>query len=41
VVDDGTAPPADPVRTTRVGLSQAGEFPWRWYVEGNPNVSRR
>jgi DNA-3-methyladenine glycosylase len=41
VVDDGGAPPTDPVTTTRVGLSAGAEHPWRWYVDGDPNVSRR
>jgi DNA-3-methyladenine glycosylase len=38
--DDGTAPPADLVQTTRVGLTNGAESPWRWYVPGDPNVSR-
>jgi DNA-3-methyladenine glycosylase len=39
--DDGTPPPADPVQATRIGLSAGAEHPWRWYVAGDPNVSRR
>ena len=41
IVDDGVAPPTEPVQTLRVGLSAGGEHPWRWYVAGDPNVSKR
>ena len=41
IVDDGVAPPADPVVTARIGIRHAAEEPWRWYVPGNPNVSKR
>jgi DNA-3-methyladenine glycosylase len=41
VIDDGTPPPSDPVVTTRVGITLAAGEPWRFYVPGNPNVSRR
>jgi DNA-3-methyladenine glycosylase len=40
IVDDGTAPPEHPGRSTRIGLSAGAEHPWRWFVEGDPNVSR-
>ena len=41
IVDDGTAPPSEPVVTGRVGVSRAAEENWRWYVSGDINVSRR
>lgn len=41
IVDDGVAPPDQPVQTTRVGLTKGADLPWRWYVEDDPNVSRR
>ena len=41
IVDDGVPPPVAPVATTRVGITRAVEQPWRWYVPGDPHVSRR
>ena len=40
LADDGTPPPADPANSRRVGLTSGAEHPWRWYVPGDPNVSR-
>ena len=40
VLDDGVVV-GDIVQTTRVGISVAVDEPWRWYVAGDPNVSRR
>jgi DNA-3-methyladenine glycosylase len=41
IVDDGVPPPAEPVIATRIGLTRGAESPWRWYVPGDPHVSRR
>ena len=40
VIDDGNAPPEAPGNTRRVGLVAGAEHPWRWFVPGDPNVSR-
>lgn len=40
LLDDGVAPPDAPVVRARVGISRAVEHPWRWYVPGDPHVSR-
>jgi DNA-3-methyladenine glycosylase len=40
LVRGDTPPPADPVVTTRIGISRAIDRPWRWHVPGDPNVSR-
>ncbi len=41
IVDDGMAPPARPGRSQRIGIRVATDRPWRWYVPGDPNLSRR
>jgi DNA-3-methyladenine glycosylase len=33
-------PQTDIVQTTRIGISQAKDVPWRWYIAGNPYVSK-
>jgi DNA-3-methyladenine glycosylase len=42
VLDDGTPPPRRPVVTARVGLrsGRGDHHPWRFFVPGEPNVSR-
>lgn len=40
IADDGVHPPAEPPSSPRVGLTVAAEVPWRWWVEGDPNVSK-
>jgi DNA-3-methyladenine glycosylase len=40
LVDDGVAPPARPGQSTRIGLSAGAQHRWRWFVKGDPNVSR-
>jgi DNA-3-methyladenine glycosylase len=42
LLDDGTPPPRHPLVTTRVGLraGRGDEYPWRWCVPDDPNVSR-
>ncbi len=40
LADDGTRPPRRPGNSTRVGLTQGREHPWRWWVPGDPNVSK-
>jgi DNA-3-methyladenine glycosylase len=39
IVDDGMRPPRHPGNSVRVGLTAGAEYPWRWYVDGDPNVS--
>jgi DNA-3-methyladenine glycosylase len=41
IVDDGTPPPAEPGVSLRVGLTAGADLPWRFYLPGDPNVSRR
>ena len=41
IVDDGQPPPPDPAVTTRIGLTNGADLPWRFHVEGTPDISRR
>ncbi|HVW34439.1 MAG TPA: DNA-3-methyladenine glycosylase [Acidimicrobiia bacterium] len=42
LLDDGTPPPDQPGNSVRIGLSagKGDDSPWRWWVPGDPNVSR-
>jgi DNA-3-methyladenine glycosylase len=40
LVTDGMSPPARPGVGVRIGIRQAAEHPWRWWVPDDPNVSR-
>jgi len=40
VVDDGIPPPQRPGISGRVGLSSAADLPWRFFLPGDPHVSR-
>ena len=41
IVDDGQPPPPTPAVTTRIGLTNGADLPWRFYIEGTADVSRR
>lgn len=41
IVDDGTAVPAHPGISPRIGLSAGKDFKWRWFVRDDPNLSVR
>lgn len=41
IADGGTPPPRSPGRSSRIGLSAGQDLPWRWFVKGNPHLSRR
>jgi len=41
ILDDSMPAPAEPVQSTRIGLSKGVELPWRFYVGDDPNVSHQ
>ncbi len=41
LLDDGTPPPRRPGRGTRIGIREATEKRWRFWVPGSASVSRR
>lgn len=41
IVDDGLGPPEHPVQSTRIGLSNGRDRPWRWFVGDVIDVSHR
>jgi DNA-3-methyladenine glycosylase len=40
IIDDGTPPPEDRVVSTRIGLTNGVDLPWRFYVADTPDISR-
>jgi DNA-3-methyladenine glycosylase len=40
IAEDGTPPPTTPGNSRRIGLAAGAEHPWRWFVPGDPNLSR-
>lgn len=41
ITDDGFRLDGPPVVTTRIGLSAGADLPWRFFIHGDPHVSRR
>ncbi|HEX3946151.1 MAG TPA: DNA-3-methyladenine glycosylase [Acidimicrobiales bacterium] len=40
LLSDGALPPEDPGQGPRIGITAAADRPWRWWVTGDPHVSR-
>ena len=41
LTSEGIAPPEVVGQSSRIGVRNGAELPWRWYASGDPNVSRR
>jgi len=40
ILDDGIPPPDEVVGSARIGIREGTDLLWRWFVAGNPHVSR-
>jgi DNA-3-methyladenine glycosylase len=40
VLDDGTPAPENVPGSARIGIREGTDLLWRWYIAGNPNVSK-
>ncbi|MCX7621412.1 MAG: DNA-3-methyladenine glycosylase [Acidimicrobiales bacterium] len=40
ILDDGVPPPLRPATSGRIGVRAGKQYPWRWFVPGNPHLSR-
>lgn len=40
VLDDGTPAPKNVPGSARIGIREGTDLLWRWYIAGNPNVSK-
>lgn len=40
ILDDGMPPPDEVIGSARIGIREGTDLLWRWFVAGNPHVSR-